>query len=73
MDFSMKIVGFRKNRLKLKIDEIDKFLKLGIKVRKTPYLVPRDVVKFKSFEDAQTWMKTETIKTIRKLTQNLPQ
>lgn len=46
-------------------DELEAFLQMGITMRKTPWLVPRGVYRFKTFEEAQEWMERETVKTLR--------
>jgi hypothetical protein len=63
-EFSIKVVGTRKARIRPTLKEINDFLTLCIKLRKTPHLVRRGVFRYETFEDAQEWMRKETLMTL---------
>jgi hypothetical protein len=51
----MKVVGHRKDRPSRLLDAAP-LQRLAIGLRPTPFLVPRGVYRFRSFEEADRWM-----------------
>jgi hypothetical protein len=66
MEQSVRIVGARKSRTRPLLLEIDRFLKLCAALRKVPWLVPKGVYRFRTFEEADGWKRRETIRTLKK-------
>lgn len=65
-DKPIRIVGRRTSRPEVEPESLEGFFRLGAALRPTPWLVPRGVYRFATFEEAQEWMDREILRTLKR-------